>query len=78
MSTDDTSDDFPASKLERSGLFAKTGLKVGKNYAQYLMDRATGADDPEARKRELNTQNARDTSRSLRGSGGRRLSWPSR
>ena len=60
MSTDDTSEDFPASKLERSGLFAKTGLKVGKNYAQYLMDRATGAEDPEARKRELNTQNARD------------------
>ena len=60
MSTDDSSDDFPASKLERSGLFAKTGLKVGKNYAQYLMDRATGTDDPEARKQELNAQNARD------------------
>ncbi|MFB6231546.1 MAG: ABC1 kinase family protein [Salinibacter sp.] len=60
MSSDDASEDFPASKLERSGLFAKTGLKVGKNYAEYLMDRATGADDPEARKRELNTQNARD------------------
>ena len=60
MSTDDSSDDFPASKLERSGLFAKTGLKVGTNYARYLMDRATGEDDPEARKRELNSQNARD------------------
>ncbi len=60
MDTDDSSDDFPASKLERSGLFAKTGLKVGKNYAEYLMDRATGEADPEARKRELNTQNARD------------------
>lgn len=60
MSSDDASDDFPASKLERSGLFAKTGLKVGKNYARYLMDRATGEADPEARKKELNTQNARD------------------
>jgi predicted unusual protein kinase regulating ubiquinone biosynthesis (AarF/ABC1/UbiB family) len=60
MSSNDASEDFPASKLERSGLFAKTGLKVGKNYARYLMDRATGADDPEARKQELNTQNARD------------------
>ena len=60
MSPDDASDDFPASKLERSGLFAKTGLKVGKNYARYLLDRATGEDDPEARKKELNTQNARD------------------
>ena len=60
MGSDDASDDFPASKLERSGLFAKTGLKVGKNYARYLMDRATGAGDPEARKKELNTQNAKD------------------
>jgi len=60
MSSDDASEDFPASKLERSGLFAKTGLKVGKNYARYLMDRATGEGDPEARKKELNTQNARD------------------
>lgn len=61
MSSDDASDDFPASKLERSGLFAKTGLKVGTNYARYLMDRATGkGDDPEARKRELNAQNAED------------------
>jgi predicted unusual protein kinase regulating ubiquinone biosynthesis (AarF/ABC1/UbiB family) len=60
MSSDDASDDFPASKLERGGLFAKTGLKVGKNYARYLMDRATGADNPAARKKELNTQNAKD------------------
>jgi predicted unusual protein kinase regulating ubiquinone biosynthesis (AarF/ABC1/UbiB family) len=60
MSSDDASEDFPASKLERSGLFAKTGLKVGKNYARYLMDRATGEADPEARKKELNAQNARD------------------
>jgi predicted unusual protein kinase regulating ubiquinone biosynthesis (AarF/ABC1/UbiB family) len=60
MGSNDASDDFPASKLERSGLFAKTGLKVGKNYARYLMDRATGAGDPEARKKELNTQNAKD------------------
>ncbi len=60
MSSDDASEDFPASKLERSGLFAKTGLKVGKNYARYLMDRATGKSDPEERKKELNTQNARD------------------
>lgn len=61
MSTDESSDDFPASKLERSGLFAKTGLKVGKNYARYLMDRASGGDtDPKALKQKLNTQNAED------------------
>ena len=54
-------DDFPASKLERSTIFAKTGLKVGKNYAKYLADRVTGrGGDAAERKRDLNTQNAKD------------------
>jgi predicted unusual protein kinase regulating ubiquinone biosynthesis (AarF/ABC1/UbiB family) len=58
---DSSDDDFPSSKLERSALFAKTGLKVGKNYAKYLADRVTGrGGDAEARKRDLNTQNAKD------------------
>ncbi len=56
---DSSSDDFPASKLERSKIFAKTGLQVGKNYAKYLADRATGG-DAEEQKRALNTQNAKD------------------
>ena len=61
MSSDDASDDdFPTFKLERSGLFAKTGLEAGRNYARCLMDRATGKDDSEARKKELDTRNARD------------------
>jgi len=59
MSSPDESDDFPASKLERGRIFAKTGLEVGKNYAQYLADRVTG-EDADQRKRELNTQNAQD------------------
>jgi hypothetical protein len=43
MARDDATDDnFPASTFERSKVFAKTGLKVGKNYAQYLADRVTG------------------------------------
>jgi len=54
-----SNDDFPASKLERSTIFAKTGLKVGKNYAKYLADRVTGG-DAEEQKRALNTQNAKD------------------
>jgi predicted unusual protein kinase regulating ubiquinone biosynthesis (AarF/ABC1/UbiB family) len=47
--------------LERSTIFAKTGLKVGKNYAKYLADRVTGrGGDAAERKRDLNTQNAKD------------------
>ena len=61
MSTPDDNDDFPASKLERSKIFAKTGLKVGKNYAQYLADRVTGrGGDADERRQALNTQNAED------------------
>ncbi len=57
----DENGDFPSSKLERSKIFAKTGLKVGKNYAQYLADRVTGrGGDAEERKKDLNTQNAED------------------
>lgn len=55
------SDTFPSSKMERGKIFAKTGLKVGANYARYLKDRVTkrGA-DREAQKRDLNTKNAQD------------------
>ena len=62
MSDQNGSDEsFPASKLERGKIFAKTGLKVGSNYARYLKDRVTKRDeDPEARKRALNNQNAQD------------------
>ena len=56
---DASNHDFPASKLERSTIMAKTGLKVGKNYAKYLADRVTGG-DAEEQKRALNTQNAKD------------------
>ena len=35
--------DFPSSKFERGRIIAKTGLKVGTNYAQrYLKKRITG------------------------------------
>jgi predicted unusual protein kinase regulating ubiquinone biosynthesis (AarF/ABC1/UbiB family) len=62
MSTPDGSDEqFPASKLERGKIFAKTGLKVGSNYARYLKDRITKRDeDPAAQRRALNDQNAKD------------------
>jgi predicted unusual protein kinase regulating ubiquinone biosynthesis (AarF/ABC1/UbiB family) len=38
--------DFPSSKFERSRIIAKTGLKVGTNYAQrYLKKRLTGKEE---------------------------------
>jgi len=57
---DSTDESFPASKLERGTLFAKTGLKVGANYARYLADRVTKGKDDGTRKRALNTKNAED------------------
>lgn len=62
MGDRNTSDDtFPSSKLERGKIFAKTGLKVGSNYARYLKDRVTKrGEDGADRKRSLNDQNARD------------------
>ena len=57
---DSTDESFPASKLERGKIFAKTGLKVGANYARYLADRVTKGEDDGTRKRALNTQNAED------------------
>lgn len=38
--------DFPSSKLERGTIIAKTGIKVGKNYAQrYLKNKISGKKD---------------------------------
>mgnify|MGYP006284499717 CR=1 FL=1 len=36
MPDSDSDDRFPSSKLDRGKIFAKTGLKVGANYARYL------------------------------------------
>jgi predicted unusual protein kinase regulating ubiquinone biosynthesis (AarF/ABC1/UbiB family) len=60
-SSNDQSDSFPSTKMERGKIFAKTGLKVGANYARYLRDRVTGrGGDRETQKRDLNTKNAED------------------
>jgi len=59
--SDNQNDTFPATKMERGKIFAKTGLKVGSNYARYLKDRVTkGKAGAEERKRDLNTKNAKD------------------
>lgn len=50
--------DFPSSALQRSGIIAKAGLKVGASYAgQHLKDILKGKKDQEARK-SLNKLNA--------------------
>lgn len=51
--------DFPSSKMKRSGVAARAGLKVGANYARYLARRTTGADRQSARQ-SLHDSNARD------------------
>lgn len=50
--------DFPSSALQRSGIIAKAGLKVGASYAgQHLKDILNGKKDQDARK-SLNKLNA--------------------
>lgn len=61
MSDTNSDDQFPSSKLDRGKIFAKTGLKVGANYARYLKDRVTNrSGDKNAQKQALNTKNAED------------------
>lgn len=49
--------DFPSSKFERSKIIAKTGIKVGTNYAQrYLKKKVSGKEDDS---REFHTNNAK-------------------
>ena len=50
--------DFPSSKFERGRIIAKTGLKVGSNYAQrYLKKRIMGK---EKSAKEFHSENARE------------------
>ncbi len=36
--------DFPSSKYDRGKIFAKTGLRVGKNYAKHYLKNLSGSD----------------------------------
>ena len=50
--------DFPSSKFERGRIIAKTGLKVGTNYAQrYLKKKITGKEDSA---KDFHSENARE------------------
>ncbi len=51
--------DFPSSKYERGKIFAKTGLKVGSNYAKHYLGRPFHQ-NPENSKSELHQNTARE------------------
>ncbi|SHE73723.1 Phosphotransferase enzyme family protein [Fodinibius roseus] len=52
-------DDFPSSKLERGKIFAKTGLKVGTNYAKRYLKKSMGQKESKEEGRQFHTDNAR-------------------
>ena len=54
------SDDFPSSKLERGKIFAKTGLKVGTNYAKRYLKKSVGKKESEEEGRKFHSDNARE------------------
>jgi len=53
------SNDFPSSKLERGKIFAKTGLKVGTNYAKRYLKKSVGKKETEEEGRQFHSENAR-------------------
>lgn len=52
--------DFPSSRFERGKIFAKTGLKVGRNYAKYHLKKTLDKKSTEEARKELNKRNAND------------------
>lgn len=54
------SQEFPSSKIDRSKLIAKTGLKIGSNYAKYHLQRVIGKNRSAEAKKELNRANANE------------------
>ncbi len=53
------SDDFPSSKIDRGKIFAKTGLKLGKNYAKRYLKKKSGKKESAVEKRSFHSENAR-------------------
>ncbi|MGH1364444.1 MAG: ABC1 kinase family protein [Calditrichia bacterium] len=59
------SDDFPSSKLQRGKIIAKTGLKVGSNYAKYYAERTLSGKKKSEVKQKLDAANANDVYQEL-------------
>ena len=54
------SDDFPASKLDRGKIFAKTGLKLGTNYAKRYLKKSVGKKESTDETSKFHSDNARE------------------
>lgn len=52
-------DDFPSSKYDRGKIFAKTGLKLGTNYAKRYLKKSVGQKENREQSREFHSENAR-------------------
>lgn len=53
------SDDFPSSKFDRGKIFAKTGLKLGTNYAKRYLKKSVGKKENRQESRKFHSDNAR-------------------
>ena len=53
-------DEFPSSRFERSKRIAKTGLKIGTNYAKFHLQKAMGKKGSAEDRKELNSTNAHE------------------
>ncbi|MDZ7772255.1 MAG: AarF/ABC1/UbiB kinase family protein [Balneolaceae bacterium] len=53
------SEDFPSSKMERGKVFAKTGLKLGTNYAKRYLKKKAGRGETAEESRRFHSENAR-------------------
>src|SRR5699024_1944639 len=53
------SNDFPSSKFDRGKIFAKTGLKLGTNYAKRYVKKKTGKKESAGERSSFYSENAR-------------------
>lgn len=53
------SDEFPSSKFDRGKIFAKTGLKLGTNYAKRYLKKSVGKKENTQESRKFHSDNAR-------------------
>lgn len=56
-------ENFPSGKLERTGILAKTGLKIGSNYAKYHLKKAFG--DKTQNKEDVHRESAQQLFKEL-------------
>ena len=52
--------DFPSTRFERGKVFARTGLKMGTNYAKHYVLKSLNPKDEESSRNKLHTENANE------------------